>query len=230
MNLIMAERFSQLRKKAGFSQEELAAKLGISRQAVSKWERAESSPDTDNLIALSRLYGSSLDELLLGDEQIKPSLGNEKSQAAEEAGFCSHAVSDNLHSEKQTVNNDSKCTSDSEEESQGGICERLGVIFPILICLLYCVLGAVWNLWHPMWILFLLIPVYYLGIYGGYPIIMAILFLIAGFIFDTWNVAWLLFLTIPVFYFLYSYWENKKKQEPLPYNNKESTESANRQH
>ena len=59
---------------------------------------------------------------------------------------------------------------------------------------------------------------------------MAILFLIAGFIFDTWNVAWLLFLTIPVFYFLYSSWENKKKQEPLPYNNKESAEFANRQH
>ena len=42
MNLLLAQRFAQLRKEAGFSQEELAAKLGISRQAVSKWERGVS--------------------------------------------------------------------------------------------------------------------------------------------------------------------------------------------
>lgn len=67
MNLLLAQRFAQLRKEAGFSQEELAAKLGISRQAVSKWERGESSPDTDNLIALAKLYGVSLDALLLSE-------------------------------------------------------------------------------------------------------------------------------------------------------------------
>ena len=49
---------------------ELAAQLGLSRQAVSKWERAEASPDTDNLIMLSRVYGVSLDELLKTDEPI----------------------------------------------------------------------------------------------------------------------------------------------------------------
>ncbi len=42
MNLLMAKRFAQLRKQAGLSQEELAEKLGISRQAVSKWERGGS--------------------------------------------------------------------------------------------------------------------------------------------------------------------------------------------
>ena len=64
MNIEIANRLVELRKKNGYSQEELAEKIGISRQAVSKWERAESSPDTDNLIALSRLYQVSLDELL----------------------------------------------------------------------------------------------------------------------------------------------------------------------
>ena len=49
---------------APISASALAAKLGVSRQAVSKWERAESSPDTDNLLALARLYGVSLDALL----------------------------------------------------------------------------------------------------------------------------------------------------------------------
>ena len=59
-----AERLAALRREHGYSQEELAEKLGVSRQAVSKWERAESSPDTDNLVALARLYGTSLDSLV----------------------------------------------------------------------------------------------------------------------------------------------------------------------
>ena len=64
MNLEIATRLVELRKQHGLSQEELAEKLGVSRQAVSKWERVEAAPDTDNLIALAKLYGVSLDELL----------------------------------------------------------------------------------------------------------------------------------------------------------------------
>ncbi|MBQ2822975.1 MAG: helix-turn-helix domain-containing protein [Oscillospiraceae bacterium] len=64
MNVETANRLQMLRKKNNLSQEELAEKIGISRQAVSKWERAEASPDTDNLILLAKLYGVTLDELL----------------------------------------------------------------------------------------------------------------------------------------------------------------------
>ena len=67
MDLAMAQCLVDRRKAAGLSQEALAAQLGVSRQAVSKWERSESSPDTDNLIALAALYGVSLDELLYGE-------------------------------------------------------------------------------------------------------------------------------------------------------------------
>lgn len=67
MDLAMAQRLVDRRKAAGLSQEALAAQLGVSRQTVSKWERSESSPDTDNLIALAALYGVSLDELLYGE-------------------------------------------------------------------------------------------------------------------------------------------------------------------
>jgi transcriptional regulator with XRE-family HTH domain len=70
MNIEIANRLVDLRKKSGLSQEELAAKLGLSRQAVSKWERAEASPDTDNLICLAKLYGVSLDKLLNTDESV----------------------------------------------------------------------------------------------------------------------------------------------------------------
>lgn len=64
MDISTANRLYELRKQHGLSQDELAEKLNVSRQAVSKWERSESSPDTDNLIALAKLYGISLDELL----------------------------------------------------------------------------------------------------------------------------------------------------------------------
>ena len=71
MTIEIADRLIKLRKKHGYSQEELADKLGLSRQAVSKWERAEASPDTDNLICLAKLYGVSLDELLSTDDDVE---------------------------------------------------------------------------------------------------------------------------------------------------------------
>lgn len=64
MTIELGNRLAELRKQHGLSQEELADQLGVSRQAVSKWERGEASPDTDNLIELARIYGISLDELL----------------------------------------------------------------------------------------------------------------------------------------------------------------------
>lgn len=92
MDLAMAQRLVDRRKAAGLSQEALAAQLGVSRQAVSKWEHSESSPDTDNLIALAALYGVSLDELLYGeavasadDEAQNSNAGTKASDKAEEA-------------------------------------------------------------------------------------------------------------------------------------------------
>lgn len=73
MNIETANRLLQYRKDSGLSQEELAEKIGVSRQAVSKWERSEASPDTDNLIRLAEVYGVSLDELLRGNTNSKTS-------------------------------------------------------------------------------------------------------------------------------------------------------------
>ena len=71
MNIKLADRLVELRKEHKLSQEALAEKLGLSRQSISKWERAEASPDTDNLIALAEVYGITLDELLGNNEPKK---------------------------------------------------------------------------------------------------------------------------------------------------------------
>ena len=67
MSYDFADRLIEMRRTKSMSQEELASALGISRQAVSKWERAESAPDIGNLMALAELYGVSLDELVRGN-------------------------------------------------------------------------------------------------------------------------------------------------------------------
>lgn len=66
------EKLYELRRAAGLSQEELAEKLNVSRQAVSKWENGTTQPELAKLIELSRLYGVSVDELLSLEEAEKP--------------------------------------------------------------------------------------------------------------------------------------------------------------
>ena len=84
MNVEVAQRLAELRRAKGYSQESLAHELGLSRQAVSKWERAESSPDTENLIALAKLYGVSLDELLRVDDDVEDDIAFENASRAQD--------------------------------------------------------------------------------------------------------------------------------------------------
>ena len=63
------EKLQMLRKARGWSQEELAQQINVSRQALSKWESGASIADTENVIALSRLFGVSTDYLLLCESE-----------------------------------------------------------------------------------------------------------------------------------------------------------------
>lgn len=135
MNLEIANRLLQLRKEKHFSQEELAEKIGVSRQAVSKWERAESSPDTDNLILLARLYNVSIDELLTTEEPVE-----------------SIAPID-IESKKSNM--------ESEEDRPDERRLWLWFPYPLVIVVIFLAIGYFANAWHPAWILFVTIPFYY---------------------------------------------------------------------
>lgn len=76
--MIFADKVIALRKKAGWSQEELAERLNVSRQSVSKWESAQSVPDIDRILQMSRLFGVTTD-YLLKDDMEEPEVTGEES-------------------------------------------------------------------------------------------------------------------------------------------------------
>lgn len=72
-----SEKLKEIRKKEGLSQEQLAEKIGVSRQAITKWETGKGLPDVDNMVILAEIFKTTLDELLRGTAAMaeqKPSV------------------------------------------------------------------------------------------------------------------------------------------------------------
>ncbi len=87
--MILADKIIELRKKNGWSQEQLAEVLGVSRQSVSKWEGAQSMPDMNRILLLSQTFGVSTDYLLhdeLDAPECAPNVVEQKDQAVTEEG------------------------------------------------------------------------------------------------------------------------------------------------
>ena len=168
MNIQIADRLVALRREQGWSQEELAIRLGVSRQAVSKWERAEASPDTDNLIALARLYGISLDQLLLQ----APTQG-ESGQAREDREVF--AAAEAWEAGEERLKNQRKKVWARRREwllwpltlalmvALPLLCRALGLgeLYALAVNLVFLVTGFLLGNWHPGWLLYLTIPFYY---------------------------------------------------------------------
>lgn len=183
MNLEIANRLVEIRKEKGLSQEELANRLKISRQAVSKWERGEASPDTDNLIELSKFYDMSLDELL----NLNNPIGVAKDEGKD--------LKKESHKEESISKKLEGILIWSTYLIYIIIYVTLGCIYPnmwyllwpgfmfptatgtlvssivdknpdkfaypMLVVGIYCFVGTSISLWHPTWVIFLSIPLYY---------------------------------------------------------------------
>ncbi|MCM1330073.1 MAG: helix-turn-helix domain-containing protein [Ruminococcus sp.] len=80
--MILADKIIELRKKNGLSQEELAEKVNVSRQSVSKWEGAQSIPDLDKILALSKIFGVSTDYLLKDDCEAEETVPADEGESA----------------------------------------------------------------------------------------------------------------------------------------------------
>ena len=81
--MTFGEKLQKLRQKAGMSQDALAERLDVSRQAVSRWERDETMPETDKVVALADLFGVTTDYLLRQGAEEEP-------QAAQPAAAAPH--------------------------------------------------------------------------------------------------------------------------------------------
>ncbi len=210
-----------LRKKAGLSQGELADKLGVSRQAVSKWECDESLPDTENLITLARLYGISIDELV----------GNEPPKQNGAANGASHATDDDqkkhvshVHVHADDDDDDDEDNEDDDDDEAEAYYSYDGtpadkkrkvlrvlhaLPFPILAGLVFFLWGFLWDGWDVSWTVFILIPVYYslLDCFRrkrlspfAFPVFITFVYCLIGMQWGLWHPGWLLYLTVPVYY------------------------------
>lgn len=204
MNIEIANRLVELRKKNGYSQEELASKLGLSRQAVSKWERAEASPDTDNLICLAKLYGVSLDDLLKTNESVE-TIVNEQ------------VNSDNCQQVKKENEEDKEEEKDPRARKlrliEAIVSGALTLIITIIYVTLGCLFDSVWPdpmVWKYLWVAYLLIP-FVSSIFEGIikkkfdcftgAIVMGVVitYISLGFFLGAWHPGWVVFLLIPLY-------------------------------
>lgn len=268
MNIEIANRLVELRKANNLSQEALAEKLGISRQAVSKWERAEASPDTDNLILLARLYKVSLDDLLKTDEDIIQE-DNFYGSNAIDKDYADSNNSDKVETEFEEDGEWKESAEDDDEYVHIGfegvhVKDKNGEVhvgwhgihvmdkkndevhidkdgirfngedvkdhiftrgnkaeFPLglIAIVVYIVIGSFYDLWHPGWLVFLLVPVISSAIhaiknkradYFAYPVLVVFIFLYVGMVEMVWHPTWVLFLTIPVYYEIVKYIRERK--------------------
>lgn len=214
MNVEIAQRLATMRREQGYSQEELAERLGLSRQAVSKWERAESSPDTGNLIALAKLYGVTIDELLrIDDDVVDDILFEERDKdATAEAQAQEAAVRANEAAVRaaQAAVAAAQARATAEQATQVGPQPQqpqpqpqpqpqqpsqpfYGTAAPVPPQTPYA--SDPYDDRHPRrtrgpWSTF------------PYPVFCVIAYMALGFLFSAWHPGWILFLTIPLYYWI----------------------------
>ena len=215
MNNGYAERFVELRKKAGYSQEELADKIGVSRQAISKWECAESSPDTDNLIALAELYGVSIDELINGKTDRAPeTVKDEADFKHSDDGVTVSLGKKEIHVSDGEGGERKYDTSawENKVKKEKRVSRVVTSIFSLFAVIAYLILGFCLKDgrgWSEFWILFILIPVVSSFVEFGYykrvaainfPCIVTAVYCAIGMFFGIWHPTWIVFVSIPPFY------------------------------
>lgn len=181
MNVEIAQRLAELRRERGFSQEGLAEQLGLSRQAVSKWERAESAPDMGNLIALADLYEVTLDELLRVSPEVEEDMrfeSQERAESVETEAAAAAATAAEVPEAPKVVVEVSAPAASVPAAAPGGFPPSASVSiapppaprpkdplqsfpYPLLCAVVFLLAGFCFGWWHPAWVIFLTIPFYY---------------------------------------------------------------------
>lgn len=227
MNQDVANRLFEYRKKSGFSQEELGEKIGVSRQAISKWERGESSPDTDNLIALSKIYNITIDELINGKAENEAPQGiNTENGDKVDIGLKGINV-ESANGDKVHVGIDgirvvegSKSIEENRHifEKEDAHPARNSLIF-CLGLIAFLLTGFFLDWWAFGWT-FILLGIGLITLieaierkkpeHFAYALPIVAAFCIVGITTGIWHPTWALFLTIPIYYIICDAFKKKK--------------------
>lgn len=213
MDLFTAKKLTSLRRHHSLSQEALAEKIGVSRQAISRWERGEASPDTDNVLSIAKLYGISVDDIL-GDktaEAVISEIKNKKEDTVKVSEICEEAKIKEPEEKAFTEKKSAKAEALSACIKAGKLMMRFP--FFLVVIIMYLIFGFSLSLWHPMWVIFLLIPTYYLTAFAlkapakrsrllRLPVYLYLiaLYIALGLTMNMWHPYWLIFLTLPFYY------------------------------
>lgn len=190
---ILGHKLYEIRKLHGLSQENLAQRLGVSRQAISKWECGESLPDTDNLITISKIFGISLDELVGNIQDITE---NDSEEIKND---------DNTHHTQEKSKHDKKTVGKKKIFLKA----LYAVPYPVLVAAIFLFWGFTWGGWHIAWTLFITIPLYYSVIDCiktrklspfAYPVFATFIYLFIGMKWGLWHPWWIIYITIPIYY------------------------------
>lgn len=218
----LPENLYRLRRRAGLSQEEFADKLCVSRQAISKWERGEAYPDTENLIAISRLFSVKVDDLVNARELSAP----DAQSAAEGEGRVEPEESENGSTSARLQRNGEDADPEDGEpdtEDEDGSCAcgghrgiryALSVFmsaapYPIIVTAAFLLIGFLADGWDWAWTLYITIPVYYSAVEMirfkrlsslAMPVLITFVYCLIGMLYDAWHPWWLLYLLIPIYY------------------------------
>ena len=195
-NFLIGNKLYELRKASGLSQDELAFKLEVSRQAVSKWERGEALPDAENLIKLSKLYQVSLDEIVGNDINTSTKCDNEPDINTLEE-----------------FDDDDEPDDEMDENKESSLISKLliNIPFPLAITIAFLIWGFVYDSWGIAWTLFMTVPIYYSVIEAiiikrvsafAYPILITFIYLLLGICAGLWHPLWLIYLTVPIYYII----------------------------
>ena len=175
MNADIAARLTELRMSHHLTVEELGARLGVPAETITAWECGEALPNAAQLLDLATLYHVSVDNLL--QRPIPGSDEIDPDNPLPNGSFFDH-VRDK---------------------------RRNAFPYPVAVAFAYLVLGFVFNLWHPGWIIFLTIPLYYLPATQRTPmrllcnpVMSTIIYLLLGCVCNLWHPGWLVFLLIPI--------------------------------
>ncbi len=159
-----------LRKQRGWTQTELADRLGVTNQAVSKWENGDSFPDTGLLVPLAELFGVSVDELLKGKrkplpaenqktlESEKPTNAVTNNAACEKKPFAESDSAQNLSENETKIEENAESQKNDDINSAPPRRKKLAALFDGVIMLsatvAFFLLGALGNYWYVCWLAF----------------------------------------------------------------------------